>query len=74
MHYGRFRYVKVVNEDGASVTTKVVVKHLRYMHITPMLKWLYLYEETAKQMKWHKEEKRDNEDPDIMPHPADTEA
>jgi hypothetical protein len=23
MHYGRFRYVKVVNEDGASVTTSV---------------------------------------------------
>jgi hypothetical protein len=26
MHCGRPRYVKVVNEDGASVTTKVVVK------------------------------------------------
>jgi hypothetical protein len=26
MHYGRSRYVKVINEDGASVTTKVVVK------------------------------------------------
>jgi hypothetical protein len=26
MHYGRFIYVKVVNEDGASVITKVVVK------------------------------------------------
>jgi hypothetical protein len=44
------------------------------MHITPMLKRLYLSEETAKQMKWHKEEKCDNEDPDIMSHPADTEA
>jgi hypothetical protein len=26
MHYGRFRYVKVINENGASVTTKVTVK------------------------------------------------
>jgi hypothetical protein len=26
MHYSRSKYVKVVNEDGASVTTKVVVK------------------------------------------------
>jgi hypothetical protein len=25
-------------------------------------------------MRWHKEVKRDNEDPDIMSHPADTEA
>jgi hypothetical protein len=48
MHYSRSRYVKVVNEDGASVTTKVVVKQLRYMPITPRLKWLYLSEEIAK--------------------------
>jgi hypothetical protein len=26
MHCGRFRYVKVINEDGASVTTKVAIK------------------------------------------------
>jgi hypothetical protein len=35
---------------------------------------LYLFEEIAKQMRWHKEGKHDSEDPDIMPHPADTEA
>jgi hypothetical protein len=34
MHYGRARYVKVISEDGASVTTKVVVKQLRYVPIT----------------------------------------
>jgi hypothetical protein len=50
MYSGRSRYVKVVNEDGASVTTKVVVKQLRYMPINPRLKWLYLSEETMKQM------------------------
>jgi hypothetical protein len=74
MHCGRSRYMKVVNEDGASVTTKVVVKQLRYMPITPRLKRLYLSEETAKQMRWHKEGKRGSEDPDIMSHLADTEA
>jgi hypothetical protein len=43
--------MKVVNEDGASVTTKVVVKQLCYMPITLRLKQLYLSEETVKQMK-----------------------
>jgi hypothetical protein len=42
------RYMKVVNEDGASVITKVVVKQLRYMLSTPRLKRLYLSEETMK--------------------------
>jgi hypothetical protein len=64
----------MVNEDGASVTIKVMVKQLRYMPITPRLKRLYLSKEIAKQMRWHKEEKRDIEDPDIMSHPADIEA
>jgi hypothetical protein len=74
MHCGRSRYVKVVNEDGASVTTTVVVKQLCYMPITPRLKRLYLSEETVKQMRWHKKEKHDSEDPDIMSHPTDSEA
>jgi hypothetical protein len=26
MHYGRSRYVKVINEDGVSVTIKVAVE------------------------------------------------
>jgi hypothetical protein len=66
--------VKVVNEDGASITTKVVVKQLCYMPITLWLKRLYLSEEIAKQMRWHKKRKRDSKDPDIMSHLADTEA
>jgi hypothetical protein len=48
MHCDRSRYVKVVNEDGASVTTKVAVKQLRYMPITPRLKQLYISKETMK--------------------------
>jgi hypothetical protein len=74
MHCGRSRYVKVVNEHGASITTKVAVKQLCYMPITPSLKRLYLSEETIKQMRWHKEGKRDSKDPDIMSHPTDTKA
>jgi hypothetical protein len=74
MHCGRSRYMKVVNEDGASITTKVAVKQLCYMPITPRLKRLYLYEETAKRMRWHKEGKCDSEDPDVISHPTDTEA
>jgi hypothetical protein len=48
MHCSRSRYVKVVNEDRASVTTKVVVKQLCYMPITLRLKRLYISEETTK--------------------------
>jgi hypothetical protein len=73
MHCGRCRYVKVVNEYGASVTTKVTVKQLYYMPITPRLKHLYLSKETMKQMRWHKEGKCDSENSDIMSHPANTE-
>jgi hypothetical protein len=74
MHCGRSRYVKVINEDGASVTTKVVVKLLHYIPITPRLKRLFLFEETAQQMRWHKEGIHDSEDADIMSHPVDAEA
>jgi hypothetical protein len=74
MHYNRSRYVKVINKDGASVTTKVAVKQVRYIPITPRLKRLFLCEEMAQQMRWHKEGIRDSEDADIMSHPVDAEA
>jgi hypothetical protein len=74
MHYGRSSYVKVRNEDGVSVTTKVATKQLGYIPITPRLKQLFLSEEIVKQMRWHHEGKRESEDPDIMSHPADSEA
>jgi hypothetical protein len=74
MHCGRSRYVKVINEDGASVTTKVAVKQLRYIPITTRLKRLFLSKETTKKMRWHKEGKRDSEDPDIMTHSMDGKA
>jgi hypothetical protein len=40
MHCGRSRYIKMVNQYGASVTTKVAVKQLRYMPIILRLKRL----------------------------------
>jgi hypothetical protein len=73
VHCSTSKYIKVINEDGASVTTKVVGKRLHYMHVTLRLKRLYLSEEIAKQMRWHKEGKRDSEDPDIISHPTDNE-
>jgi hypothetical protein len=73
-HYGTSRYVKVINEDGASITTKVVVKQLHYIPTTPRLKQLFLCEETVQQMRWHKERIRNSKDPSIMSHPADGEA
>jgi hypothetical protein len=74
MHCGRSRYMKVINKDGASITIKVAVKQLRYIPITPRLKWLFLCEEIAQQIRWHKEGICDSEDVDIMSHPADAEA
>jgi hypothetical protein len=58
MHCGRCRYMKVRNEDGVSVTTKVATKQLCYIPIMPRLKWLFLSEEIVKQMRWHHEGKR----------------
>jgi hypothetical protein len=74
MHCSRSRYVKVINEDGTSVTTKVAVKQLRYIPIMPRLKQLFLCEEMAQQMRWHKEGVCDSKDVDIMSHPTDVEA
>jgi hypothetical protein len=66
--------VNVRNEDGDYVTTKVAIKQLCYIPITSIMKWLFLSEETEKQMRWHMEEKRETEDPDIMSQHADSEA
>jgi hypothetical protein len=74
MHCGRSRYVKVINEDGTSVTTKVVVKQLCYIPITSRLKQLFPCEEMTQQMGWHKEGICDSEDADIMSHPTDAKA
>jgi hypothetical protein len=55
MHNDKSRYAVVVDEEGTEVTTKVLVKQLWYMPSTLWLKRLFLNQETAKQMRWHKE-------------------
>jgi hypothetical protein len=47
IHCGRSRYMKVINKDGASITTKVAIKQLYYIPIMPRLKQLFLFEETS---------------------------
>jgi hypothetical protein len=74
IHHSKSRYAVVLDEDGNEVTTKVPIKQLRYMPITPRLKRLFLNQETAKQMRWHKEGDRQGQDPDVMVHPSDGEA
>jgi hypothetical protein len=54
MHCNKSRYAVVVDEKGIEITTKVPVKQLQYMPITPRLKWLFLNQETTKQMRRHK--------------------
>jgi hypothetical protein len=44
------------------------------MPITLWLKWLFLNQETVKQMRWHKEGDCQDQDSDIMVHPLDGEA
>jgi hypothetical protein len=73
MHCSRSRHVNVINEDG-SVTTKLVVKQLRYIPITTRLKRLFLCEEMVQLMRWHKEGICDREDPDSISHPVDAKA
>ncbi|KAL5647631.1 hypothetical protein ACJX0J_041986, partial [Zea mays] len=71
IHCSKSRYAVVLDEDGNKVTTKVLIKQLRYMPITPQLKRLFLNQETTKQMRWHKEGDRQGQDPNVMVHPSD---
>jgi hypothetical protein len=74
MHYGRSRYVKVINEDGGICHYKVVVKQLHYMPITSRLKRLFLCKETTQLMRWQKVGIHDSKIADIMSHPVATES
>jgi hypothetical protein len=69
---GKSRFVEVINEDGESVTTDVAHKQVRYMPLTPQLKWLFLSKKTARHMRWHKEGVCENDQ--VMVHPSDSDA
>jgi hypothetical protein len=69
---GECRFLEVQNDDGLTVPTKIARKQLRYMPLIPRLKRLFISKNTARHMRWHREGVRDN--PDVMAHPADTDA
>jgi hypothetical protein len=66
------RFVEVENDDGLTVTTEIARKQLHYMPLIPWLKRLFISKNTTRHMRWHKEGVREN--PDVMAHPADTNA
>jgi hypothetical protein len=53
---------------------KFPVKQMQYMPITLRLKQLFLNQETAKQIRCHKEGGHQDQDMNIMVHPSDGEA
>jgi hypothetical protein len=69
---GKSRYVKVVNDDGETVTTEVAHKQVHYMPIAPRLKWMFLSERAMIHMQWHKDGERENKE--VMVHPSDSDA
>ncbi|WVZ74996.1 hypothetical protein U9M48_023104 [Paspalum notatum var. saurae] len=73
-HCGKSRYIQVKNEAGENVDTTVPAKQLRYMHIIPRLKRLFLSMKIAKSMRWHEERRRGSQSEDVMVHPADGDA
>jgi hypothetical protein len=50
---------------------KVAHKQLRYISLTPQMKWLFLSKKTAKHLRCHKEGVRENDQ--VLVHPFDSE-
>jgi hypothetical protein len=73
---GASRYLEVEGPDGQKTQTKVAVKILRYLLFIKRIQRLYMSEESAKQMTWHKKGKRyEDENGWInMGHPSDGKA
>jgi hypothetical protein len=69
---GERRFVEVENNDGLTVTTNIAHKQLRYMPLIPRLKHLFISKNTTRHMRCHKEGVCEN--PNVMAHPADTDA
>jgi hypothetical protein len=66
------RYVEVNSSAGSLQQSRIPHKVLRYLPFIPRIQRLFMMEESAKQMTWHKNGKRYN--PDKMVHPSDGEA
>jgi hypothetical protein len=69
---GKPWFIEVINEDGEKVMTKTAHKQLRYMSLTPRMKWLFISKKRARHMRWHKEGVHENNQ--VMVHPSDSEA
>jgi hypothetical protein len=61
-----------VTQDVEKVTTEVAQKQFCYFPITPRLKQLFISNRTARHLRWHKEDTRENDG--VMGHPSDGEA
>ena len=66
------RYLEVDSCDGQKRQSTVPVKILRYLPFIPRIQRLYMTEESAKQMTWHKHGVRYH--PEKLVHPADGES
>jgi hypothetical protein len=64
------RYIELDSSGGHKRQLDVPVKILRYLPFIPRITRMYMTEETAKQMTWHKTGKRYRSE-DIMLHPTD---
>ena len=51
------RYLEVDSGDGQKRQLSIPLKVLRYLPCLPRMQRLYMTEESAKQMRWHKEGK-----------------
>ena len=68
------RYVEVDAGDGQKKQLQIPVKILWYLPVLPRIQRLYMTEESAKQMTWHKHGKRYSPDKRMMVHPSDGQA
>jgi hypothetical protein len=66
------RYLEVDSSDGQKRQSPFPMKILRYLPFIPRIQRLFITEESAKQMTWHKNGKRYS--PEKMVHPSDGEA
>ena len=71
-NYESSRFLEVDSGDDQKRQLSVPVKILWYLLFLPRIQWLYMTEESTKQMTWHKNGKWYN--PDKMVHPSDGEA
>ena len=66
------RFMEVDCGNGQKKQLNIAEKILRYLPFIPRIQRLFMTEDTAKQMTWHKQGKRYH--PDKMVHPSDGEA